>query len=168
MLVRWIWNWLFNQIWDGLPKKARWALAALLVSLWGWLLFLPNLHPMPTDTSIRGHSHIDRPVHRFWINERGGGNLGAYGGGSTVCCQRISGNTAEIEWILSITGEQERQGMEVEEHSVTLPMPERSRKDRYLHVHFLPNNEVRLGWSPNLVSPYNHLPKRPNVARYQE
>ncbi len=49
--------------------------------------------------------------------------------------------------------------MVVEEHSVTLPMPERAREDRYLHVHFLPNNEVKLGWSPNLVSPYDYLPR---------
>ena len=73
MLVRWIWNWLFNQIWDGLPKQARWALAALLAGFLIWLFFMPNLHPMPTDTSIRGHNHIDRPVHRFWVNERGRG-----------------------------------------------------------------------------------------------
>ncbi|MBD3898592.1 DUF3304 domain-containing protein [Halomonas sp. ML-15] len=160
MLVRWIWNWLLNQVWYGLPKGARWGLGALIAGYFVWLFFMPNLHPMPTDTSIRGHSHIDRPVHRFWVNERGGGNLGAYGGGSTVCCQRISGDTAEVEWILSITGEQERQGMEVEQHSVALPMPERSREDRYLHVHFLPNHEIKLGWSSDLISPYAHLPKR--------
>ena len=167
MLVRWIWNWLFNQIWEGLPRKARWGLAALLVGFLGWLFFLPNLHPMPTDTSIRGHSHIDRPIHDFWINGRWGGNLDPHGGGGTVCCQSVKGEWLG-DWVLSLTGEQERQGMEIERHSVTLPMPERSREDRYLHVHFLPDNEIRLGWSPNLVPPYAHLPKRPNVARYQE
>ncbi|MCE8026269.1 DUF3304 domain-containing protein [Billgrantia aerodenitrificans] len=160
MLVRWIWNWLFNQIWNGLPKGARWGLGALFAGYFVWLFFLPDLHPMPTDTSIEGRSHIDRPIHRFWVNGRWGGNVGPYGGGGVVCCQRISGDTAEVEWILSITGEQERQGMEVERHSITLPMPERTREDRYLHVHFLPNHEVKLGWSSDLISPYAHLPKR--------
>ncbi|MCE8026268.1 DUF3304 domain-containing protein [Billgrantia aerodenitrificans] len=168
MLVRWIWNWLFNQTWYGLPKGARWGLSALFAGYFVWLFFLPDLHPMPTDTSIRGHSHIDRPVHNFWINGRWGGNLDPYGGGGTVCCQSISGDTAEMVWVYGRTVEEFERGDEPERHHVTLPMPKRTREDRYLHVHFLPNHEVKLGWSSNLVSPYAHLPKRQDVARYQE
>ena len=75
MLVRWIWNWLFNQMWDGLPKKARWALAVLLAGFLIWLFFMPNLHPIPTDTSIEGRSHINRYINHFWVNGQGGGML---------------------------------------------------------------------------------------------
>ncbi|WP_249978563.1 DUF3304 domain-containing protein [Vreelandella olivaria] len=162
MLVRWIWNWLFRQIWLGLPKGARWGLGALVAGYLVWLFFLPSLHPMPTDTSLRGHSHIDRYINHFWVNGRWGGNLDPYGGGGTVCCQRISGDTAEVVWVYGRTVEEFERDDEPERHNVTLPMPERAREDRYLHVHFLPNNEVKLGWSPNLVSPYDYLPRRLN------
>ncbi|MBA2779615.1 DUF3304 domain-containing protein [Billgrantia kenyensis] len=160
MLVRWIWNWLFNQIWYGLPKGARWGLGVLFAGYFVWLFFMPSLHPIPTDTSIEGRSHIDRYINHFWVNGRGGGNVGPYGGGGVVCCQRISGDTAEVEWIYGRTVEEFERGDEPERHRVTLPMPERTREDRYLHVHFLPNHEVKLGWSPDLISPYAHLPRR--------
>ncbi|WP_234271655.1 hypothetical protein [Billgrantia ethanolica] len=91
MLVRWIWNWLFNQIWYGLPKGARWGLGALFAGYFVWLFFLPDLHPMPTDTSIEGRSHIDRPIHRFWVNGRWGGesrSLWWWGNGMLPVYQR--------------------------------------------------------------------------------
>ena len=64
--------------------------AALLAGFLIWLFFMPNLHPMPTDTSIRGHNHIDRPVHRFWVNERGGGNLGAMAAGAQYAASELA------------------------------------------------------------------------------
>ena len=89
---------------------------------------MPNLHPIPTDTSIEGRSHINRYINHFWVNGQGGGNVGPYGGGGVVCCQSISGDTAEVEWVYGRIVEEFERGDEPERHSVTLPMPERSGK----------------------------------------
>ncbi|WP_447046022.1 DUF3304 domain-containing protein [Vreelandella sp. H-I2] len=156
MLVRWIWNWLFNQMWDGLPKKARWALAAFLAGLLIWLLFMPNLHPGPTSASIVGHNHTERRIHSFRVNDAAGGDLGPNsGGGSIVCCQRVGGKTAEVAWTYSRTVEEFERGDSPESHTVNLSMPERERQELYLHVHILSDKEVKLGWSQGLESPYS-------------
>jgi hypothetical protein len=47
MLVRGIWNWLFNQIWSDLPNVARWRLVVPEASLtrpgeWEEALLLPR------------------------------------------------------------------------------------------------------------------------------
>lgn len=56
-------------------------------------------------------------------------------------------------WILDVTPEDIEAGLQEEKHRVTLKMPEYSRDDQYLHVHFLPGNKVNLVWSENIRSP---------------
>lgn len=107
-------------------------------------------------------NYMDRPILSFWINDFWGGNLFAMGGGGVMCCQRISGPTVKVTWILSRTGEQLRQGVKKEEHERTLPLPERTKNDVYLHVRFLPGNIVELKWSPNLISPFDEVPNSQN------
>ncbi|WP_428976906.1 DUF3304 domain-containing protein [Halomonas caseinilytica] len=107
---------------------------------------------MPTGGTLQSHSYIDRPIYSYWVNDNWGGNLGPHGG-KTTCCWSLGGDTAEVVWILSMSRAQQEQGMKQERHSVTLPMPKRSREDRYLHVHFLPENRVELVWSPDFGSP---------------
>ncbi|MCS2607874.1 DUF3304 domain-containing protein [Halomonas dongshanensis] len=104
-----------------------------------------------------------------------------------TCCWSFRSDSAEILWYVDVTTKEEYEEYEKiqqtdtsmalltlrpphneEEHTAEVTIPERSGEDRYLHVHFLPDNEVKLGWSPNLVSPYAHLPKSLNVTRYQE
>lgn len=147
-------NWALNRFFRLIPvwvQVVGFGLVALLVA---WQYFFGT----PTGGSLMGHTHIDRPIHSFWVNDNWGGNLpyysgGRYTGGGTTCCWSFKGKTAEVAWILSITGGQERQGMEIERHSVSLPMPPRTREDQYLHVHFLPDNKVEMAWSSDLQSP---------------
>ncbi|WP_355661867.1 DUF3304 domain-containing protein [Halomonas salifodinae] len=115
------------------------AIALLLA----WKTFFPS----SVNGSLAGHNHIDRPIFSYWVDGNWGGN------GGTTCCWSFKGDTVEVTWILSMTGEQERAGMESERHSITLPMPDYTRGDQYLHVHFLPGNRVEMAWSPTLQSP---------------
>ncbi|WP_170064200.1 DUF3304 domain-containing protein [Halomonas heilongjiangensis] len=104
-----------------------------------------------------------------------------------TCCWSFRRDEEEILWYVDVTTKEEYEEYEErrrsdtslavltlhpprneEEHTLHVIIPERTREDRYLHVHFLPNHEVRLGWSPDLISPYADLPNRPDVARYQE
>ncbi|CAH1044470.1 DUF3304 domain-containing protein [Halomonas sp. TD01] len=150
MLVRWA----IRRYMDLLPVWLQVVLVGLVVVWLGWGM----LFDTSKSGSLMGHNHTDRPVGSFWVDGNWGGNLfaysgGLYTGGGTTCCWSFKGDTIEVVWILSVTGEQKRQGLEQERHSVTLPMPDYSQEDRRLHVHFLPDNKVELAWSPDLQSP---------------
>ncbi|WP_192564931.1 DUF3304 domain-containing protein [Pseudomonas gozinkensis] len=107
---------------------------------------------------LTSENYTDRPIFSFWINDFWGGNLFAMSSGGITCCQKIVGKTVRVSWIVSVTGEQFRQGMRREEHEVVLPLPPQKRTDRYLHVRFLPEYIVELKWSPNLISPFDPVP----------
>ncbi|MFC3284003.1 DUF3304 domain-containing protein [Litchfieldella rifensis] len=96
---------------------------------------------------LKSHNHTGRPIFSYWVNDNWGGN------GGTTCCWSFRGDTAEVVWILDVTPKDIEAGLKEERHSVTLPMPVRSREDQYLHVHFLPGNRVEMAWSPTLQSP---------------
>lgn len=139
MLVRWATNRYMRLI----PVWLQVLLGALVVAWHSW----STLFNTSKSGSLIGYNHTDRPIGRYFVDGNYGGN------GGTTCCWYFKGDIVEVEWILSVTGEQKRQGLEEERHSVTLPMPEHNRKDQYLHVHFLPNNKVDLFWSPNIRFP---------------
>ncbi|SJK83871.1 DUF3304 family protein [Halomonas elongata DSM 2581] len=141
-------RWVFRRVFRGVPTWIQVVGVLAILAYVGWYNFLR----MPEGGSLRGHSYIDRPIYSYWVNDNWGGNLAAFGGGAT-CCWSLGGGSVEVVWILSMSKKQQEQGMEQERHSVTLPMPERSREDRYLHVHFLPKNRVELVWSPDFGSP---------------
>ncbi|PSJ20591.1 hypothetical protein CVH10_16730 [Halomonas sp. ND22Bw] len=144
MLVRWI----FRRIFRDVPAWIKVAVVLAVLAYVGWYNFIR----MPTGGTLQSHSYIDRPIYSYWVNDNWGGNLGPYGG-KTTCCWSFSGDTAEVVWIYGRTVEEFERGDEQERHSVTLPMPERTRDDRYLHVHFLPENRVKLVWGPDFGSP---------------
>jgi len=102
---------------------------------------------------LTSESYMDRPIFSYWVNDNWGGN------GGVTCCWRLSGPTAKVVWILDMTRQQQLEGAKEERHEVELPMPPRGREDRYLHVRFDPGNQVRLGWSPDLFSPFNPRPQ---------
>lgn len=145
MLVRWA----MRRILDALPVWLQVLLVATLLAYWGWHEFLR----MPTGGALASHIEIDQPIYSYWVNDNWGGN------GGVTCCWSFEGDTAEVVWIYGRTVEEFERGDERERHSVTLPMPERTRDDQYLHVHFLPNNQVKLGWSPDLFSPHEDRPE---------
>lgn len=80
-----------------------------------------------------------------------------------TCCWRIEGKTLKVDWILDVTPEQIKQGLEEKTLSIEIPNPPRQRGDRYLHVHFFPGDQVRLAWSANLDTPYENLKEAPAV-----
>lgn len=139
MLVRWVIRRVFRDV----PTWIQVTGVVAILAYVGWYNFLR----MPTSGSLVGHKYIERPIYSYWVNDNWGGN------GGVTCCWSFSGDTAEVVWILSMSRAQQEQGMKQERHSMTLPMPERTREDRYLHVYFLPGNRVELAWSPNLGSP---------------
>jgi len=152
MLVRWA----ISRYMRLIPVWVQVLLAALVVVWVTWSM----LFNTSKSGSLMGRNHTDRPIGSFWVDENWGGNLSAYSGGlytggGTTCCWSFKGSTVEVVWILSMTEEQKRQGVEEERHSVNLPMPAYSREDQYLHVHFLTDNQIEIAWSPGLQSPYS-------------
>ncbi|WP_366070380.1 DUF3304 domain-containing protein [Halomonas sp. CnH100-B] len=137
-----------------IPVWLQIVLAALVIVWLAWsMLFNPSI-----SGSLIGHNHTDRPIGSFWLDDNWGGNLSAYSSGlytrgSATCCWSFKGDSVEVVWVLSMTGEQKRQGIEEERRSVNLSMPAYSQEDQYLHVHFLSDNQVELAWSPDLQSP---------------
>nr|WP_232374513.1 DUF3304 domain-containing protein [Pseudomonas chlororaphis] len=150
-----------RQRWSSLTGLQK-TLVNLLV--WGLVIavcFIWQSNRMP-GAMLYGHNHTDRPIFSYFVNDNWGGN------GGMTCCWRIEGKTLKVDWILDVTPEQIRQGLEEETLSVELPNPPRQRSDRYLHVHFFPGDQVRLAWSPNLDTPYENLEQAPPVPLYQD
>jgi len=143
------------------PHQRRWRRRRLMLCLAIVLLPLLALYLYGVlrtpGAMLTSENYMDRPVFSYWVNDNWGGN------GGVTCCWRLKGPTAKVVWILSTTGAQARQGLKEERHEIELPMPPRSREDRYLHVRFDPGNQVRLGWSPDLFSPFNPRPQKPNT-----
>ncbi|MCQ4289289.1 DUF3304 domain-containing protein [Pseudomonas stutzeri] len=146
--------------------KTRWRSLSSLhkgllqLLLWGSLIVAYVIWQalrMP-GAALYGHNHTDRPIFSYFINENWGGN------GGMTCCWRIEGETLRVEWIKGRTGEQVRQGVQKETLMLEMPNPPRRRGDRYLHVHFFPGDQVRLHWSPDLDTPYEHLQEAPSQS----
>lgn len=138
------------------------------ILLFAWMFCVANWGAPEGGVTLTIHSRLERPILGFSVNGVAGGNAGAYNpnnpyaleGGKTTCCGVIKGNTAEVIWVLSMTGPQYEAGMRLEKHRVVIPLPERKRGENDLHVHFLPGDKVLLGWSDNAWSPYDkHNPK---------
>ncbi|MBE0403987.1 DUF3304 domain-containing protein [Halomonas citrativorans] len=150
MLVRWA----ISRYMRLIPIWLQVLLAALVVLWLAWSM----LFNTSKSGSLMGHSHIDRPIYSFWVDGNWGGNLsaytgGLYTGGGTTCCWGFQTSSVEVVWILDVTPEDIEAGLEEERHSLTVSMPAYDRQDQYLHVHFLPENQVELAWSPDLQSP---------------
>lgn len=147
-------------------RQKTWRRRKLVIGVFVLLLpfigsYLYNQFRTP-GAMLTSENYMDRPIFSFWVDDFWGGNLFAMGGGGVMCCKRIIGPTVKVTWILSITGEQYRQGMRKEEHVRVLPLPERQRNDTYLHVRFLPGNIVEIKWSPSLISPFPEMPDSTN------
>ncbi|MCE9915141.1 DUF3304 domain-containing protein [Obesumbacterium proteus] len=147
------------QIWG------RWfwrSLIALAVGYVGYTAWQVTYGPPTGGVSLVIHSELDRPILGFSVNGVAGANAFAHGGGKVTCCGDVSGDTAEVVWTLDVKQSQYEQGMRVEQRHKTMPLPERHRGDKYLHVHFLPGDVVKLGWSADAWSPYE---TRPNFSQ---
>jgi hypothetical protein len=100
---------------------------------------------------ISPYNHTPDYIHQFYVNDQGGGNSFAYGGGgSFVCCIVYptvwrQGLTAKVRWTTSssdpnATGEAAMGKW----HEKTVPIDRYNEPGTTLNVHFLPKGEVRL------------------------
>ena len=146
-----IWLHKLEQRWQRLPTRWRIPLTLLcwLVGI-GMVIGVPVLiqSVQTPGAALYGHNHTDRPIFSYWVNDQWGGN------GGVTCCWKIAGEQLEIHWVKDRTGAQVEAGLLEEEVTLFLPNPPRKRSDTYLHVHFLPGDEVRLAWSNGVASPF--------------
>ncbi len=135
--------------------QPRWVIKSVILLLLSALVFSYLIWKTQqfNAASLYVHNHTDRPVFSYWVNENWGGNAGVYGGGKTTCCWRIQGETLKVVWIFDVTPEQVERGLEEERHEVVVRNPARDKLDDTLHVHFIPDNQVRLVWNRSAESP---------------
>jgi len=137
---------LIHKRWRSLPTSLRWTLIVMFyLTLIGSYVFWQ--YQRPGGAALYGHNHTDRPIFSYWVNDNWGGN------GGVTCCWRIDGDRFKVVWILDVTPEQVARGVEEERHELEIPNPPRERADDTLHVHFLPDNQVRLAWNRSATSP---------------
>ncbi|EJK8586520.1 DUF3304 domain-containing protein [Enterobacter hormaechei] len=149
---------------DGAVNRgyARWgkgiwgALLLPVVIYLGWSVWAAVWGPPSGPVTLIIHSELDRPVLGFSVNGVAGSNAFAHGGGGATCCGSISGDKAEVIWTLDITHEQYLKGMRLETRRTVMPMPGRQWGENYLHVYFLPEDNVRLWWSTGFNHPDSH------------
>lgn len=153
-------------------RKKRWLWGVLLtpfILLFAWMFWVANWEEPESGVTLIIHSELDRPILGFSVNGVAGGNASAHGEGATACCGSIKGKTAEVIWTLSMTGPQYEAGIRPEKRKAVVPLPKRKRGENDLHVHFLPNDKVLLGWSDNAWSPYDKRnPKNASSAIKKE
>ena len=108
---------------------------------------------LPADqiaTSITGYNHTPDYIHRFYLDDAGGGNVRAYGGGgSFVCCATYARKwhpdmRVKVRWSTS-SSDPEATGKETEPvwHEKVVPI-EKFSSPEIVNVHFLPKGEVRI------------------------
>lgn len=139
MLVRWA----ISRYMRLIPSWLKVILAGLGVIWVAWSMLFNS----SKSGSLAGYNHTNRPIFSYWVDGNWGGN------GGTTCCWSFKGDTVEVVWILDVTPDDIEAGLEEERHSTIVSMPPHSREDQYLHVHFLPGNQVELDWSSGLQSP---------------
>ena len=140
----------------GYARWGKWLWGALLLPVviyLGWSVWAAVWGPPSGPVTLIIHSELDRPVLGFSVNGVAGSNAFAHGGGGATCCGTISGDWAEVIWTLDITHEQYLKGMRLETRRTVMPMPDRQWGENYLHVYFLPEDNVRLWWSTGFNSP---------------
>lgn len=145
-LTRWYACW-GRWAWGGIiALPIVWILWSVGMDLWGPLKF--------DGVILVIHSDLDRPIRSFSVNGVTGPNASAHGGGATTCCGEISGKEAKVIWIVDYTRAQYEAGVRTEVHQKVMPMPKRELGQNWLHVHFLAQDKILLGWSNDAWSPY--------------
>lgn len=128
-----------------LEKSQQWRRPKILISVALLLaaFSIPFIHDRvrTPGAALTSHNYTDRPIGSYWVNDHWSGN------GGVTCCWSISGESAKVAWILSMSQAQENQGMKIERHEAQLALPERSPGDDTLHVYFFPNNRIELVWA---------------------
>lgn len=126
--------------------QPAWGLALLILPLLissYWLRDYLN----PPDKTLVTHDLTEQGIYTYHVGEAWGGI------GRSNCCVRINGQQLEIRWSMSTPRERGSPQQPQEEYRLTVANPPRQPEETYLHVYFLPDDQVRLGWSANWTSP---------------
>lgn len=142
-------RYIVRDIWNVLPRRARWVTGTLLALWLGWSWLFQERYG---GASVVVMSVMDRPVSYASINGNMGGNTNAFDGwnegGKAAGPYKVTGETARIDWLLSTTGDQyDMQGLRPEKHTVTLPMPKREKGQNDFCILFLPDNKPLIRWA---------------------
>ncbi|EPN1928551.1 DUF3304 domain-containing protein [Cronobacter dublinensis] len=145
----------------GYARWGKWiwrGLSLPVVFYAAWLVWASIWGPPTGAVTLIIHSELDRPVLEFSVNGVAGSNASAHGGGGATCCGSINGDTAEVMWTIDYTLAQYKSGIRTEVHKIKIPLPKREWGENYLHVYFLPKDNVYLWWGtgfshPNIDSP---------------
>lgn len=145
------------------------------------LLFVPALvggewlyhYVFPTNQTLVIHRHTEENIGWYWVNDAWGGDQ------DSRCCVRIKGDRLLVKWrtlrspdqyteeavgpVLEPTWVDEKtldfkevwrtRTIRSDEYELELANPPRGRDDTFLHVHFLPERQIRLAWSRDEHSP---------------
>lgn len=140
---------MFNAAWDLLPRWGRWLAGVLFIVYLVWVFAIKESFG---GAFLVLNNLMDRPISYHYVNGNMGGNAFAFdglnAGGKIAGPYDISGKTVTIEWELDMTQAQADAGYRFEKHKVTLPMPKRKRGDEYFYTLIMPNNEIKVRWSP--------------------
>ena len=140
----------------GYARWGKWVWGALLLPLviyFCWSVWAAIWGSPSGAVKLVIHNELDRPVLEFTVNGVAGANAFAHGGGKVTCCGSISGDKAEVIWTLDITHEQYLKGMRLETRRKETTIPARQWVENFLHVYFLPDDEILLWWSTGLGHP---------------
>ena len=140
---------MFNAAWDLLPRWGRWLAGVLFVAYLVWAFAIKESFG---GADLVLNNLMERPISYVYVNGNMGPNAFAFdglnAGGASAGPYDISGKTVTIEWELDMTQAQADAGYRFEKHKVTLPMPERKQGDKYFYTLIMPNNDVKVRWSP--------------------
>lgn len=139
--------------WQLMPRWGRWVTGILLVLWLGWSWLGQERFG---GASIDVGSVMNRPISYVYVNGKMGSNAFAFdglnAGGGSAGPYRIEGDTVKIDWLLSTTLEQlEKEGLRPEKHTLTLPMPKRTKGQNDFCVLFLPDNKPLVRWAQSCV-----------------
>ncbi|PSN05850.1 hypothetical protein C7G83_19850 [Siccibacter turicensis] len=156
-------RYIVRDIWNVMPRRARWVTGTLLVLWLGWSWLFQERYG---GASVVVMSVMDRPISYASVNGNMGGNTFAFdglnAGGKIAGPYSISGNIAKIDWELDMTLAQEQAGYKFEKHTVTLPMPKRKKGQNNFCILFLPDNKPLIRWATSCV-----LEMDPTVEKYR-
>ncbi|MDD1964724.1 DUF3304 domain-containing protein [Pseudomonas putida] len=102
----------------------------------------------PSFIKITGYNHTEDYIHQFYVDQGGGGNVFAYGGGGKfTCCIGVPGEwrpgmMATVRWTTSSSIPGTHSGETWHEERV--PIEPYDDEATTLGVHFLPMGKVRL------------------------
>lgn len=138
-------------------KPRRWVLALTVAAL---VAPLPACSKEPKSGDLKAeqmtaqlsaYNHTPDYIHQYYVNDQGGGNSRAYGGGGSFSCCVIyprtwrPGLVAKVRWTTSSSDPNATGDAAVGKwHELDVAIERYAEPGTTLNVHFLPEGNVRL------------------------